>query len=246
MRFLIFDAYGTLVELDDFYARLQRGFAGLGVLLPLEVVTKAARAEMRHYVSRTVFARSEADWIALKTECAGILAKAIRAQHENFELGEAQVLRVLEAALVFRVFPEVREVLDNFKARGVKMGVLSNWDFSLHHILDSAGLSEYFSFVLPSSEAGVQKPAREFFSLAWQRARREYSRLQRRQCWYVGDHYDGDVLGAREAGMKPIWLVRAERDLASGELREDKEVPRIADLRGLLSLKPFAPVVLQK
>jgi putative hydrolase of the HAD superfamily len=239
-QFLIFDAYGTLVELDDFYNRLRRGFATAGVLLPLEVVTKAARAEMQHYVSRTVFTRSEADWIALKTECAGILANAIRAQHENFVLGEAQVLRVLESALVFRVFPEVREVLDDFKARGVKMGVLSNWDVSLHRILEAAKLTEYFSFVLPSAEVGVQKPAREFFSLALQRARREYSRLQRRQCWYVGDHYDGDVLGARKAGMKPIWLVREQRDLASGELREDKEVPRVTDLRGLLALKQFA------
>jgi HAD superfamily hydrolase (TIGR01549 family) len=236
---LIFDAYGTLVELDDFYNRLHHGFARLGVLLPIEVVTKAARAEMQHYVSRTVFAREEADWIALKTECAGILANAIRAQHKNFALGEAQVLRVLESALVFRTFPEVREVLENLKARGVKMGVLSNWDFSLHHILDSAGLSDYFSFVLPSSEAGVQKPAREFFALALQRARREYSRLQRRHCWYIGDHYDGDVLGARLAGMKPVWLVRDQRDLVSGAVREDKEVLRIADLRGLLSLKQF-------
>ena len=235
-RFLIFDAYGTLVELDDFYGRLQRGFAGMGVLLPLDVVTKAARAEMQHYVSRTVFARTEADWIALKAECAGILKNAIVAQHKNFSLEGTQVLRVLEEALVFRVFPEVQEVLADFKARGVKMGVLSNWDFSLHRILESVGLSEYFSFVLPSSEAGVQKPAREFFALALERARREYSRLQRRQCWYVGDHYDGDVMGAREAGMKPIWLVRHERDLASGELREDQEVTRIADLRGLLSL----------
>ena len=116
------------------------------------------------------------------------------------------------------------------------MGVLSNWDISLHRILESAKLAEYFSFVLPSAEAGVQKPAREFFSLALQRARREYSRLQSQQCWYIGDHYDGDVLGARNSGMKPIWLVRDQRDLASGELREDEEVPRIADLRGLVSL----------
>jgi putative hydrolase of the HAD superfamily len=242
-QFLIFDAYGTLVELDDFYNRLQRGFAGLGVLLPIEVVTKAARAEMQHYISRTVFAREEADWIALKAECAGILANTIRAQHKNFTLGQAQVLQVLESALVFRTFPEVREVLDDFRARGVRMGVLSNWDVSLHRILENAKLTEYFSFVLPSAEAGVQKPAREFFSLALQRARREYSRLQRRQCWYVGDHYEGDVMGARLAGMKPIWLVRGQRDLASGELREDKTVTRIADLRGLLSLKQFAPKV---
>src|SRR5690606_17120231 len=99
---------------------------------------------------------------------------------------------------------------------------------------ESVGLAHYFSFILPSSELGVQKPAREFFDEALRRARLEYSSLQSEDCTYIGDHYDGDVVGAREAGMKPIWLVRDERDLASGELREDAGVLRIADLRGLL------------
>lgn len=233
-QFFIFDAYGTLVELDDFYGRLQRGFDAAGVSLSLETVTKAARAEMRHYISRTVEARTEADWIALKRECAGVLATEIRAQQTSFALEAKEVLHVLEDALVFRVFPEVKEVLETLKARGTQMGVLSNWDVSLHRILQSVGLEHYFSFILPSSQVGVQKPAREFFDHALQLARREFAGLRREDCTYIGDHYDGDVLGACRAGMQPIWLVRGERDLASGELREDKAVRRIADLCGLL------------
>lgn len=235
-RFLIFDAYGTLVELDDFYGRLQRGFAAAGTHLSLETVTKAARVEMRHYVSRTVEARTEADWIALKAECAGVLAAEIRRREKSFSLDPAQVLPILETALVFRVFPEVREVLEKLHARGFKMGVLSNWDFSLHRIFESVDLSKYFAFVLPSSEVGVQKPAREFFEHALHLARREHSALKSQDCFYIGDHYDGDVVGARDAGMVPVWQVRPERDLPSGELRNDDKVLRIADLRGLLSL----------
>ncbi len=235
-RFLIFDAYGTLVELDDFYGRLQRGFAEAGAVLSPETVSKAARAEMHHYVSRTIEARTEADWIALKVECAQVLADEIRKRESSFSLDAKQVLHILEDALVFRVFPEVREVLDKLQANGFKMGVLSNWDFSLHHIFEQMGLSKYFSFVLPSSDVGVQKPAREFFEHALRLARREHGTLKSEDCLYIGDHYDGDVVGAREAGMVPVWQVREERDLPSGEMRDDKHVLRIADLRGLLSL----------
>ena len=234
--FLIFDAYGTLVELDDFYERLQRGLAATGVLLPLELVQHAARKEMQYYIAHTVFARTENDWISLKTKCAGVLTEAIREADDSFDLDTDSVLRILEDALVFRVFPEVISVLEYFKARGVSMGVLSNWDFSLHRIFQSLQLTEYFSFILPSSQAGVQKPDIQFFNCALELAQQNCSGLQKSQCYYVGDHYDGDVVGARNAGMIPVWLVRNERDLASGDLRDDAGVLRIRDLREVTKL----------
>jgi len=235
-KFLIFDAYGTLVELDDFYARLQRGFADAGVLLPLELVQHAARKEMRYYISQTVFARTESDWISLKTECAEVLSNAIREEENSFHLSAAGVLRILEDALVFRVFPEVISALESFQKQGFKMGVLSNWDFSLHRIFQSLRLTEYFSFILPSSQVGVQKPDIRFFNRALELAQQEYSGLQSGDCYYVGDHYDGDVIGARNAGMIPIWLVRNERDLASGNLTDDAGVLCIRDLNQLKEL----------
>jgi putative hydrolase of the HAD superfamily len=236
MKFAMFDAYGTLVELDDFYGRLQRGFETAGVLLPADVVKQAARAEMQHYIAQTVHARTQADWKRLKNECADVLAETIRGEHPTFDLSPDRVLAVLEAALVFRVFPEVRAVLQVLQARGVRMGVLSNWDISLHNVLDELELSHFFDFVLVSAEVGVQKPQRAFFEEGLRLARRECSALEARDCFYVGDHYDGDVLGARGADLVPVWLVRAERDLASGETREDDEVLRIESLHALLTL----------
>jgi putative hydrolase of the HAD superfamily len=236
MKFVIFDAYGTLVELDDFYGRLQRGLAAAGASLPFDVVKSAAHAEMKYYIAHTVHARTEADWLALKSECARVLAQTIRAQEYSFDLLHRRVLEALDAALVFRVFPEAREVLEALQARGIGLGVLSNWDGSLKNVLRELDLMPFFDFVLVSSEAGIQKPERAFFELALQEAQQKYSDLETRDCFYVGDHYDGDVAGARNAGLVPIWLIRDQRDLASGELREDDEVLRIRDLRELVSL----------
>jgi HAD superfamily hydrolase (TIGR01549 family) len=236
MHFILFDAYGTLVELDDFYARLKRGFETAGVLLPLEVVMRAARAEMKHYIAHTIHARTEADWNKLKSDCVSVLAESIRAQEYSLDLSHETVLEILDGALIFRVFPEVREILETLKARGVGMGVLSNWDGSLRNVLRDLDLIRFFDFVLVSAEVGIQKPARAFFEMGLQKAQAKYSALRADECFYVGDHYDGDVAGARGADMVPVWLVRDKRDLASGELRDDGGVLRIRNLGELAPL----------
>ena len=40
---------------------------------------------------------------------------------------------------VWRVYPEVFEVLQALKARGLIMGVLSNWDIRLGPLLEDSG-----------------------------------------------------------------------------------------------------------
>lgn len=235
--FLIFDAYGTLVELDDFYTRLQRGFARRGLSLPLPDIRHAAQREMRHYIQHAQRARDETTRDALRLECAGVLAAGVRERGHTLDWPPAAVRQVLVEAIVFRAFPETPEVLAKLHARGVPMGVLSNWDFGLSDELEKLDLRRYFRFVLTSAQAGAEKPQRAFFERGLQNARREYSALTAAQCHYLGDHYEKDVLGARAAGLTPLWLVRDRRDVASGDTHEaDDGAPRLSSLRDLLAL----------
>src|SRR5687767_5797448 len=105
-KFLLFDAYGTLVELDDFYVRLQYGFTQHGLNLPMEVVTRAAHQEMKHYIRHSVQARDHESWLTVRRACAQILADAVRQQGYNVALAPDAVLQVLGDAIVFRTFPE--------------------------------------------------------------------------------------------------------------------------------------------
>lgn len=234
--FLIFDAYGTLAELDDFTGRLQRGFAQQDVVLPLEVVTRAARREMSHYVANTIRARTQDDWMALRHECAGVLTESLCQQGYPLDLAADRVYEVMSDALVFRVFPEVRGVLEELRQRGLAMAVLSNWDIFLPDVLESLGLRCFFEFVLTSAEVGVQKPAPQVFECALQRAGVLHPGLTASECYYIGDHYEGDVVGARAAGMRPLWLVRDERDLVSGGTQVEDDVVRLSTLRDLLNM----------
>jgi len=234
--FLIFDAYGTLAELDDFTGRLQRGFAQRGAARPLDVVACAAQREMRHYVAHAVEARTQEDWMALRHECAAILAASFAQQNHPLDLPDETIYEVMSDALVFRVFPEVREVLESLRQRGLSMAVLSNWDIFLPDVLQSLDLHHFFEFVLTSAEIGAQKPAPQVFERALQRAGALHPGLASRNCYYIGDHYEGDILGARAAGMTPLWLVRDERDLVSGSAEADDDVARLRTLRDLLKM----------
>ena len=235
--FLIFDAYGTLVELDDFYGRLQRGFAHQGAVLPLEVVKRAAHQEMSHYIANSLRAHQQNEWLELRHECAQILADAVRAQGYPLALAVGQVLQILGDAIAFRAFDETHEVLEELQRHKVPMGVLSNWDYQLPDILRSLGLDTFFQFIVPSTEIGAEKPSPAFFAYGLQKVQAAHPHLEAHHCFYIGDHYEKDVLPARAAGMTPLWLVREQRDLASGQIpAAHDEVQRLRTLRDLLSV----------
>ncbi len=235
--YLIFDSYGTLMEMDDFYGRLQSGFKNVGVALPLDVVKRAAHAEMVHYMKGAKLAKCLDSWEKLRRDCAVILENAIREQGYKIELPAEKVMDVLSDAVVYKPFDDIKSSLEKLKAKGVHLGVLSNWDFKLQAALEDAGIAHLFDFVLSSAQVGIEKPAREFFERGLALARKVVPDLKARDCFYIGDHYEKDVLGARGAGLSPLWLVRDARDLPSGETHDaNDEVPRLRSLRDLLKL----------
>ncbi len=236
--YLIFDSYGTLLEMDDFYGRLQRNFARLGAQFPPDVIKRAAHAEMRHYMSGARLANTLESWNNLRHDCALILETAIREQGHKIELSAEQVMQILSDSVVYQPFPGVKATLAALKKRGVRLGVLSNWDFKLQNALEDAELAPFFDFALSSAQAGTEKPARDFFEKGFALARRFKPDLKPKECFYIGDHYEKDVLGARQAGLSPLWLVRDSRDLPSGEIHEaaQDDVPKLKSLRDLLKI----------
>ena len=236
--YLLFDSYGTLVEMDDFYGRLQRNFAKFGAELPFDAVKKAAHAEIRHDMKGAPLAVCLESWEKLRDDCAQTLADALEKQGHKLELSREAVKNVLTESVVYLPHEGVRETLQALKAKGLRLGVVSNWDFRLQNALEDAGLAQFFDFILPSAKAGAEKPAPQIFQKGFELARNFVQNLAPSDCFYIGDHYEKDVLGARRAGLSPLWLVRSERDLASGDVHEveNDDVPRLKNLRDLLQM----------
>ncbi|MDR0451049.1 MAG: HAD-IA family hydrolase, partial [Treponema sp.] len=77
-----------------------------------------------------------------------------------------------------------------------------NFSHALPEILRELGIYDYFRFVTYSDCVGTAKPDTAIFADALRRANVSPDRVV-----HVGDSYEADVLGARHAGITPIWLV---------------------------------------
>ncbi len=105
----------------------------------------------------------------------------------------------------FRMFPEVRSTLAVLKEKGIRIGLISNWDSRLERILDGTGLSELLDLVLISSLVGYAKPHERIFEIAL-----EKEGLTPDQAVHVGDTYRDDIEGAKAAGIRPVLIRRKD------------------------------------
>ncbi len=115
----------------------------------------------------------------------------------------------VEAALLasvrFAAYPDVVPALQELRADGHKLVVVSNWDLSLHRVLARTGLTELVDGALSSAEAGASKPDPALFeqALALVGGSRE-------DAWMAGDSVDTDVEGALAAGLQAVLVARED------------------------------------
>jgi putative hydrolase of the HAD superfamily len=126
-----------------------------------------------------------------------------------------------DASLV-QLYPETREVLELLRAKGYRLGVISNFTDGLIPILEYHRLAPLFESVTYSQAVGTEKPDPLVFAYALTRAG-----CNANEAVHVGDSWEGDYLGASRAGLEAVWLNR-ERRQPPAPCRE------ITDLRGLL------------
>ncbi len=101
----------------------------------------------------------------------------------------------------------IGDFLDFLREQGIRTGVVSNLAFcgkALKDRIDDMVPGHRFEFILATSEYLFRKPNRRIFDLALERAG-----LSAEEVWYVGDDYECDVLGARNAGIYPVWYLGA-------------------------------------
>jgi putative hydrolase of the HAD superfamily len=142
------------------------------------------------------------------------------------------LVRRFTDAKTFKLFPEVLDVLDGLSARGIFVGVVSNWSEQLPELCRALGIAERVRFVLTSAEMRSEKPDRAIFERALFR-----SGVPAELTLHVGDQFERDVRGALQAGLRAALMDRS----GSGPLAQREGVPVLRDLRGLLALLDAQP-----
>jgi putative hydrolase of the HAD superfamily len=90
----------------------------------------------------------------------------------------------------------VLPTLEALRARGVRCGVLSNWDYRLRTLLATFDLTNHFDPILISAELGLAKPDPQIFTLACTRAGTIPA-----ETLYIGDDPTLDLHPALSAGL---------------------------------------------
>ena len=124
--------------------------------------------------------------------------------------------------------PGTAEALDRLRASGLKLALASNTETLFRRKLAELGLADAFDHIGISAEIGVEKPDPRFFSSILETIDVDASRAV-----HVGDLYEVDVIGARNAGLAPVLVDPAD-------LYSDREVPRIRSLVELPALLGIA------
>jgi len=99
---------------------------------------------------------------------------------------------------VWPITPGAKEVLSELKALGFKLGVVSNWDWTLPGVLRATGLAGFFDYIGVSALEGVAKPDPRLFQVVLRALQ-----VEPQQALHVGDSED-DLKGALAAGVRPI------------------------------------------
>lgn len=123
------------------------------------------------------------------------------------------------------LFPEARAALVTLRQRFTLVAV-TNGNANLEKI----GIRDLFDGAVSAAMAGAAKPARPIFAMAV-----EFGGANAAQTLHVGDHPYYDVHGARDAGLKAVWMNRNGDVWPDDCLEPHGEIRHLGELDDLLA-----------
>jgi len=219
-RAVLFDALGTLVELDPPWPLLRRTLSDRhGIEVSEGEAKRAMFAEMAFYRAHHQEG-SDADSLAdLRRRCGRVLQERLP-QTAGLDLDD--LVTVLLDSIRFTPFPDAAPALAALREAGLRLAVVSNWDCSLHSVLAELGLAAAVDAIVVSAQAGSVKPDPALFAAALRELRRAPG-----EAMFVGDSLETDVLGARSAGLHALLL---DRDGGPAQIAPHEDVERVFSL----------------
>jgi HAD superfamily hydrolase (TIGR01549 family) len=124
------------------------------------------------------------------------------------------------------LFPYIDVVLENLESH-YHLGIITNsTSNSVIRILKEKNLFTLFDLIVLSRDVGVRKPDPKIFKYAL-----NVAKVDADDAIYVGDNFMKDIVGAKNVGMKTVWLMHKEGEGSTlscdGIAGSVKEIPRI-------------------
>ncbi len=139
----------------------------------------------------------------------------------------AELFARFEDPRTFALHPGARELLEALRARGLVVGIVSNWSARLPRVLRAVEIDRSIDFFLCSALERMEKPDPAIFHAALARAGARPD-----QALHAGDHPEKDVRGARAVGLEAVLV---DHGGAAGAI----PVEGVPLVRGLAELQAY-------
>ena len=227
-----FDLFNTLLTiepsaLEDAVERLTHSLNMSGIPVEMESFKKAHMEAALRFINGTRIEGRE-------THNRFWISAALMSQGHEIGPDDSRIAEAVDAyfsAFMGRchLIPGTIEMLKALKGT-YRLGLLSNFTHppAMREIIDSLGLTPHFDVVLISGELGYRKPHPLVFRLLI-----EELGVKRSQILYIGDDPEPDIVGARRAGIRPVWFTYVR----------DKGIPSTPGIAGMVAEDPKGDVM---
>jgi putative hydrolase of the HAD superfamily len=198
---LIFDIDDTL------YDQLQPFYLSCKTIIPN---LTARTAEQLFVLSRKYsdqwFEQVRKGRISYKEMQRNRLIQAFKEKNINIMIRQADLIQknYLNQQKRIDLLPQIRELFNEASRNKLKMGVITNGSSQHQRMkIKQLNLQKWINEenMLVSDDVGCAKPNPAIFKILEQRMQ-----LNRSETYYIGDSFENDVMGAKSAGWKSIWL----------------------------------------
>jgi 2-haloacid dehalogenase len=216
VRAFVFDAYGTLFDVQSVVATVNRKFPGQGPALSNGWRTR----QLEYTWLRSLMGRYEDFWKVTES------ALVATCNSMRLPLQADARSELMEAYLHLDPFPEVKQALNFLSGR--PLAILSNGTPKmLQAVVESAGLRGIFSQVISANEVKTYKPNPAIYQLAARKLRGD-----KRDIGFVSSN-SWDVAGAKAFGFRTYWVNRSGDPGDELGITPDVTLRTLTDLVGI-------------
>lgn len=198
LRAVLFDAVGTLIHLREpvgaTYARLAGGGDPTALQAAFAAALRRRPAMVFPTLTGAALRAAERRW------WGELVAATFAAAGAPLPVGAFERLWTHYAgAAAWQAAPGAAALLDELRRRGLRTGLVSNFDHRLPAVLEALDLAARFDAVVLPADAGAAKPDARIFRLALERLG-----VAAGEALYVGDDAEDDIAGATAAGLRAL------------------------------------------
>jgi len=196
---VLFDLGGTIIRNEEPVVIHMRILEANGMHMRLEDVAEAHEVNQREYDTQEMARMGRPFWVKWNMKLLKRLglsgdleALATKIDEDWFDYARIEA------------YPDAVETIRQLRKLGVKTGIVTNGlSRDCQMTLDKVGLRDRFDIAVGVDDCHAAKPDRRIFAYALEKLN-----ICPDEAIFVGDSYEYDYLGAKQAGLKPLFINR--------------------------------------